>query len=58
VSSAGYLWRSSATTRQQTLGAGKRRGLMTLSVNGQDRRVRRCAEAEPLATTLPGLQLG
>ena len=39
VSSAGYLWRSSALSGQQPSAPGSVERLITLNVNGQDRRV-------------------
>src|SRR4029078_2672927 len=51
VSTAGYLWRSSAVLRQQPAAAGSVERLITLSVNGQDRRVD-VLKQETLATTL------
>ena len=51
VSSAGYLWRSSALLGQQPSAPGSVERLITLSVNGQDRRVD-VLKQETLATTL------
>jgi aerobic-type carbon monoxide dehydrogenase small subunit (CoxS/CutS family) len=51
VSSAGYLWRSSALLGQQPSAAGSVERLITLNVNGQDRRVD-VLKQETLATTL------
>ena len=51
VSSAGYLWRSSAVLGQQPSAPGSVERLITLNVNGQDRRVD-VLKQETLATTL------
>src|ERR1700681_2662695 len=51
VSSAGYLWRSSAALGQQPSAPGSVERLITLNVNGQDRRVD-VLKQETLATTL------
>jgi aerobic-type carbon monoxide dehydrogenase small subunit (CoxS/CutS family) len=51
VSSAGYLWRSSALLGQQPSAPGSVERLITLNVNGQDRRVD-VLKQETLATTL------
>jgi len=51
VSSAGYLWRSSAVLGQQPSARGSVERLMTLNVNGKDRRVD-VLKQETLATTL------
>ena len=52
VSSAGYLWRSSSPVLgQQTSAPGSVERLITLNVNGQDRRVD-VLKQETLATTL------
>src|SRR5262249_35113491 len=51
VSSAGYLWRSSALFGQQPSAPGSVERLITLNVNGQDRRVD-VLKQETLATTL------
>jgi aerobic-type carbon monoxide dehydrogenase small subunit (CoxS/CutS family) len=51
VSSAAYLWRSSAVLGQQPSARGSVERLMTLNVNGQDRRVD-VVKQETLATTL------
>ena len=51
VSTAGYLWRSSTIHGQQTSVAGSVERLITLNVNGQDRRVD-VLKQETLATTL------
>ena len=51
VSSAGYLWRASALSGQQPSAPGSVERLITLNVNGQDRRVD-VLKQEPLATTL------
>ena len=52
VSSVGYLWRSSSVlVGQQPSAAGSVERLMTLNVNGQDRRVD-VLKQETLATTL------
>jgi len=51
VSTAGYLWRSSALLGQQPSAPGSVERLITLSVNGQDRRVD-VLKQETLATTL------
>jgi aerobic-type carbon monoxide dehydrogenase small subunit (CoxS/CutS family) len=51
VSSAGYLWRSSALLGQQPSAPGSVERLITLTVNGQDRRVD-VLKQETLATTL------
>ena len=51
VSSAGYLWRSSALSGQQPSAPGSVERLITLNVNGQDRRVD-VLKQETLATTL------
>src|SRR4029079_9800849 len=51
VSTAGYLWRSSAVLGQQPSAPGSVERLITLSVNGQDRRVD-VLKQETLATTL------
>jgi len=51
VSSVGYLWRSSSVIGQQTSAPGSVERLITLNVNGQDRRVD-VLKQETLATTL------
>jgi aerobic-type carbon monoxide dehydrogenase small subunit (CoxS/CutS family) len=51
VSSAGYLWRSSALFGQQPSAPGSVERLITLNVNGQDRRVD-VLKQETLVTTL------
>src|SRR5215467_4510381 len=51
VSSAGYLWRSSALSGQQPSAPGSVERLITLNVNGRDRRVD-VLKQETLATTL------
>src|SRR5260370_22210269 len=51
VSSAGYLWRSSTLLGQQPSAPGSVERLITLTVNGQDRRVD-VLKQETLATTL------
>ena len=51
VSTAGYLWRSSAILGQQPSAHGSVERLITLNVNGQDRRVD-VLKQETLATTL------
>jgi aerobic-type carbon monoxide dehydrogenase small subunit (CoxS/CutS family) len=51
VSSAAYLWRSSAVLGQQPSARGSVERLMTLNVNGKDRRVD-VLKQETLATTL------
>ena len=51
VSTAGYLWRSSAIHGQQPSAPGSVERLITLNVNGQDRRVD-VLKQETLATTL------
>jgi aerobic-type carbon monoxide dehydrogenase small subunit (CoxS/CutS family) len=51
VSSAGYLWRSSALLGQQPSAPGSVERLITLNVNGQDRRVD-VLKQETLAMTL------
>jgi aerobic-type carbon monoxide dehydrogenase small subunit (CoxS/CutS family) len=51
VSSAGYLWRSSILSGQQPSAPGSVERLITLNVNGQDRRVD-VLKQETLATTL------
>ena len=51
VSAAGYLWRSSALSGQQPSAPGSVERLITLNVNGQDRRVD-VLKQETLATTL------
>jgi aerobic-type carbon monoxide dehydrogenase small subunit (CoxS/CutS family) len=51
VSSVGYLWRSSSVLGQQPSAAGSVERLITLNVNGQDRRVD-VLKQETLATTL------
>ena len=51
VSSVGYLWRSSAVLGQQPSAPGSVERLMTLNVNGQDRRVD-VLKQETLAMTL------
>src|SRR5207237_5397578 len=51
VSSAGYLWRSSVIAGQQPSLPGSVERLITLNVNGQDRRVD-VLKQETLATTL------
>jgi aerobic-type carbon monoxide dehydrogenase small subunit (CoxS/CutS family) len=51
VSSAGYLWRSSALFGQQPSAPGSVERLITLNVNGQDRRVD-VLKQETLAMTL------
>jgi len=51
VSSAGYLWRASALSGQQPSAPGSVERLITLNVNGQDRRVD-VLKQETLATTL------
>src|SRR5918995_5809816 len=51
VSTAGYLWRSSALLGQQPSAPGSVERLITLNVNGQDRRVD-VLKQETLATTL------
>src|SRR5919201_1652797 len=51
VSTAGYLWRSSAVLGQQPSAPGSVERLMTLNVNAQDRRVD-VLKQETLATTL------
>src|SRR6266496_6263977 len=51
VSSAGYLWRSGALLGQQPSAPGSVERLITLTVNGQDRRVD-VLKQETLATTL------
>src|SRR5262249_31282007 len=51
VSSAGYLWRSGALLGQQPSAPGSVERLITLNVNGQDRRVD-VLKQETLATTL------
>ena len=51
VSSAGYLWRASALSGQQSSAPGSVERLITLNVNGQDRRVD-VLKQETLATTL------
>ncbi len=51
VSSAGYLWRSSVLSGQQPSAPGSVERLITLNVNGQDRRVD-VLKQETLATTL------
>jgi aerobic-type carbon monoxide dehydrogenase small subunit (CoxS/CutS family) len=51
VSTAGYLWRSSTIQGQQVSAPGSVERLITLSVNGQDRRVD-VLKQETLATTL------
>ena len=51
VSTAGYLWRSSAVHGQQPSAPGSVERLITLNVNGQDRRVD-ALKQETLASTL------
>jgi aerobic-type carbon monoxide dehydrogenase small subunit (CoxS/CutS family) len=51
VSSAGYLWRTSTLSGQQPSAPGSVERLITLNVNGQDRRVD-VLKQETLATTL------
>ena len=51
VSSAGYLWRSSSVIGQQSSAPGSVERLITLTVNGQERRVD-VLKQETLATTL------
>ena len=51
VSSAAYLWRSSTVLGQQTSAPGSVERLITLTVNGQERRVD-VLKQETLATTL------
>jgi aerobic-type carbon monoxide dehydrogenase small subunit (CoxS/CutS family) len=51
VSSAGYLWRSSALSGQQPSAPGSVERLITLNVNGRERRVD-VLKQETLATTL------
>jgi len=51
VSSAGYLWRSSSVAGQQASAPGSVERLITLTVNGQERRVD-VLKQETLATTL------
>jgi aerobic-type carbon monoxide dehydrogenase small subunit (CoxS/CutS family) len=51
VSTAGYLWRSSAIHGQQPSAPGSVERLITLNVNGQDRRVD-ALKQETLASTL------
>ena len=51
MSSAGYLWRASALSGQQPSAPGSVERLITLNVNGQDRRVD-VLKQETLATTL------
>src|SRR5688572_21906606 len=51
VSSAAYLWRSSTTSGQQPSLSGSVERLITLNVNGRDRRVD-VLKQETLATTL------
>jgi aerobic-type carbon monoxide dehydrogenase small subunit (CoxS/CutS family) len=51
VSTAGYLWRSSAIHGQQPSAPGSVERLITLNVNGQDRRVD-VLKQETLASTL------
>jgi aerobic-type carbon monoxide dehydrogenase small subunit (CoxS/CutS family) len=51
VSSAGYLWRTSALSGQQPSAPGSVERLITLNVNGRDRRVD-VLKQETLATTL------
>ena len=51
MSSAGYLWRSSTLFGQQPSAPGSVERLITLTVNGQDRRVD-VLKQETLATTL------
>ena len=51
VSTAGYLWRSSTVLGQQPSAPGSVERLITLTVNGQDRRVD-VLKQETLATTL------
>ena len=51
ASSVGYLWRSSALLGQQPSAPGSVERLITLNVNGQDRRVD-VLKQETLATTL------
>ncbi|MEP7310800.1 MAG: (2Fe-2S)-binding protein [Acidobacteriota bacterium] len=51
VSTTGYLWRSSALHGQQASAPGSVERLITLNVNGQDRRVD-VLKQETLATTL------
>jgi len=51
VSSAGYLWRSSSVLGQQASAPGSVERLITLTVNGQERRVD-VLKQETLATTL------
>ena len=51
VSSAGYLWRSSSVLGQQPSAPGSVERLITLNVNGQQRRVD-VMKQETLATTL------
>src|SRR5205823_10634152 len=51
VSTAGYLWRSSTLLGQQPSAPGSVERLITLNVNGQDRRVD-VLKQETLATTL------
>jgi len=51
VSSAGYLWRSSSVAGQQASVPGSVERLITLTVNGQERRVD-VLKQETLATTL------
>ena len=51
VSSAGYLWRASALSGQQPSAPGSVERLITLNVNGRDRRVD-VLKQETLATTL------
>jgi len=51
VSSAGYLWRSSAVLGQQPSAPGSVERLITLNVNGRERRVD-VLKQETLATTL------
>jgi len=51
VSSAAYLWRSSSVLGQQTSAPGSVERLITLTVNGQERRVD-VLKQETLATTL------
>ena len=51
VSSAGYLWRASALSGQQPSAPGSVDRLITLNVNGRDRRVD-VLKQETLATTL------
>ena len=51
VSSAAYLWRSSSVLGQQPSAPGSVERLITLTVNGQERRVD-VLKQETLATTL------